>query len=170
MSLRRRPAPRFSWTRAGAAAPPAPCPQDRAPVQCVFVTGTPGELEIVRWLVAPWRIKVYRACSVDEARELLRRVQCRVLLSETEFAGGTWKDVLRMIQREHPETAVVLVMPRFDGQVWVEALEQGCYDVMLKPLRPGELRRRLEEAHRYAGRRLAQAPGRSFTLPVERGS
>jgi len=113
---------------------------------------------MLAWLVAPRRIEIHRACSVQEADVLLERARCRVLLSETEFAGGAWADVLRMVQRRHPETAVVVALSRFDGRTWVEALELGCYDVLLKPFNPSELRNGLEDAYWYARRHLRSTP------------
>ena len=113
---------------------------------------------MLAWLVAPRGIEIHRAGSVQEADALLERTRCRVLLSETEFAGGTWADVLRMVQRQHPETAVVVALSRFDGRTWVEALELGCYDVLLKPFSPSELRNGLEDAYWYARRHLSPSP------------
>ena len=109
---------------------------------------------MLAWLVAPRGIEIHRAGSVHEAGLLLGRIRCRVLLCETEFAGGTWVDVLRMVQLQHPETAVVVALSRFDGRTWVEALELGCYEVLLKPFNPSELRNGLEDAYWYARRHL----------------
>ncbi len=130
--------------------------QDRPIIHCVYLTTQAREAEVVAWLVAPRRIEIYRASSVREASDLLAQFGGRVLLSETSVAAGGWTDALRMVRQEHPEVAMVVALAFFDGQAWVEALEQGCYDVLAKPFNLTELRNGLEDAYWYAVRHLSR--------------
>jgi len=133
---------------------------ERLSIPCVYLSDSPQGAKVLAWLAAPRGIGIHRASSLPEASELLGVLQARVLLADASFAGGTWADAQSMLQREHPEVALIVFLARFDGHAWVEALERGSYDVLVSPYDPTDLRNTIVGAHRYALRRLPAA-GRS---------
>jgi hypothetical protein len=68
-------------------------------------------------------------------------------MTDLRFERGVWQDALRMVTRLPFWTASVLVLPRMDKMLWLDALEQGVYDLILEPLQGEELRRILMNAH-----------------------
>lgn len=135
-------------------------------IRCVYLTGSRRDAQLASWLVLPRQIEIVPAASLLEAEAALQASAARVLLCDADFGAGHWRDALRMTQAD-PAAVMVLVLPHFDGPTWVDALQDGCFDVLLKPLDQTELRDSVEDAHRYSVmHRAAPRSARSNGKPL----
>ena len=121
-----------------------------APFGCVFLTASAHEAELVSGLIEFARIHIYRAVNLDDAESLLSHTRTRVLLSNTNFRGGGWRDVLRMVAGLLRPAAVVVASEARDERLWVDVLERGAYDFILKPFCAWELNLILKNGYIHA--------------------
>jgi DNA-binding NtrC family response regulator len=117
---------------------------------CVYLTASVREAERASVLVEPAQIRIYHAARLDDAEAQLELTNSRVLLTETVFQRGNWKDALQLTVRLHPPTALVVAARLADERLWIGVLERSAYDLIQKPFRADELRRVLKNAHIHA--------------------
>ena len=92
--------------------------------------------------------------SLARATKALGASTYDVLVTDLRPPDGSGMDLLPFVERASPG-CVTLVMTAYASiEAAVEALRQGAHDFLLKPLRLGDLRRRIE--HIAAHRRLAR--------------
>jgi DNA-binding NtrC family response regulator len=117
---------------------------------CVYLTSSIREAERTSALMESALIRIYHAASLRDAEERLKLTRSRILLTNTTFRSGNWKDALQLTVNLRPKTALVLAARLADERLWIGALEHGAYDLIQKPFQADELRRVLENAHQYA--------------------
>jgi len=117
---------------------------------CVFLSSSEREFQTATRLLEPPCIRIHHAALLDRADSLLDATGALVLLSDMAFPGGSWTDAKEMLAKLHPRVALVLALENADERLWVDVLEQGVYDVVLKPFASDELRRILENARAHA--------------------
>ena len=78
---------------------------------------------------------VLTATSGTEGLELLRRHRVGVLLSDLMMPGTTGMDLLRAAKTVAPETEVVLMTAYGTVETAVDAMKEGAYDFVAKPLK-----------------------------------
>jgi putative two-component system response regulator len=100
------------------------------------------------------------------ARRLHGEQAPELVLCDVTLAGESGLDLVRELQRDRVDSAIVMVSGIEDPAVWGIALELGCYGYLTKPVRESELaiavvnalrRRELELAMRERQRSLEQA-------------
>lgn len=128
---------------------------------CVFLGCSAEDYRSASGLLREAGIQLYRAASVEQAETLLRVGESLVLLTEAAFPGGVWRDALAMKRERHPEAVLVVTTALPDERLWLDAIEQGAYDLILKPFVADELLRILEHANACA--RLRTSAGRALT-------
>ena len=102
-------------------------------------------------LIAPSHCTLQPARDRDHARSLLDQHAVAVVVSEQDLPDGTWRNVQEDL-RQLPEPPVLVVASRSaDERLWLEVLESGGFDVLVKPWRPDEVRRVLASALRRYG-------------------
>jgi FixJ family two-component response regulator len=82
------------------------------------------------------------------------------LLVDAGTGNPEWETAMNMLSRDHPGTTLVLVSGDADEGFWIDALEKGAYDLVLKPFVGSELRRILENANAHAQTSLQTATAR----------
>jgi len=92
------------------------------------------------------QVRVLRASSIEQADLLLADGRCQVLMTEATFPGGTWEDALALKRTRHPGAVLVVTAESGDEGLWLDMLEQGAYDLVLKPFVAEELLRVLANA------------------------
>jgi DNA-binding NtrC family response regulator len=117
---------------------------------CVYLASSAREAELVSSLVESEQVRIYHAISLDDAESKLKLTRSRVLLSNTTFRRGNWKDALEMSFRIRPQAAMVVASRLADEKLWLGVLEHGAYDLILKPFQAAELCRVLRNAHNHA--------------------
>jgi DNA-binding NtrC family response regulator len=126
---------------------------------CVYLSSLVREAERISALLEDSRIRIFHAMHLTEAEAQLKLTGARVLLTETTFSRGNWRDAMEMVRRVKPQRSLVVAARLPDERLWIGVLESGAYDLVLKPFDADELRRILENAHVHA---LAGKP-RSMT-------
>ncbi len=117
---------------------------------CVYLASSAREAELVSSLVESEQVRIYHAVSLEDAEARLKLTRSRVLLSNTSFRRGNWKDALEMSLRLRPQAALVVASRLADEKLWLGVLEHGAYDLILKPFQADELCRVLRNAHNHA--------------------
>ncbi len=119
---------------------------------CVFLTPSAREADLVARLARPAHIRIYHATRLQEAEALLAGKHSRILLTNAAFPGGDWKDALSAAAHLSRPAALVVASAAADDRLWIEVLERGAYDLILKPFRASELCRILENAYFHVTR------------------
>jgi DNA-binding response OmpR family regulator len=103
-----------------------------------------------------WRLLAARDCR--EAWTVLHREHVDVVVVEAQFPDGfTWRELLDEIQNMRGGQAVVVTSRLADEKLWVEALEQGGFDVLARPFDRGELVRAITGAARHSEQQFRRA-------------
>jgi DNA-binding NtrC family response regulator len=113
---------------------------------CVFLGCSWEDYQLASGLLHAAHICVHRAGSLEQADSLLGTGDSRVLLTEVAFPGGTWRDALAMTARHGRNVVLVVTAALADERFWLDVLDQGAYDLILKPFVAEELLRILENA------------------------
>ena len=106
------------------------------------------------------------AASCTEARGLLAESDFSLAICDLRMPQESGLDLVREIQSEHPDTAVLMVSGEDDPMIAEIASDNGAYAYMVKPFSRNELligvgnalyRRRLEQQNSIQRQRLEQA-------------
>jgi DNA-binding NtrC family response regulator len=117
---------------------------------CVYLASSAHEAELVSSMVESERIRIYHAVTLEDASSTLKLTRSRVLMTNTKFRNGSWKDALEMSVRIRPPAALVVASRLADEKLWLGVLERGAYDLIVKPFQAVELCRVLQNAHTHA--------------------
>ncbi len=131
---------------------------------CVFLGCSREDYQLASRLLDAAHIRLHQAGSLEQANFLLGVGDSVVLLTEAAFSGGTWRDALAMKARHHRNAALVVAAEFADERLWLDVLEQGAYDLILKPFVAEELLRILEHANAYARTRAPSGRVRTAGL------
>ncbi|MGE5568304.1 MAG: hypothetical protein ACM3S5_04625 [Rhodospirillales bacterium] len=84
---------------------------------------------------------LFRARSLRRADAVLRKAAIPVVIVESRFPGGCWRDVWTAAQRtvRGPLPRLIVVANREDDRLWNEVVHAGGYDVLSKPFESEEL-------------------------------
>ena len=104
------------------------------------------------------------ANSGDVALTILKTDPVPLMLLEYQSPGMDGAAMLRLLQQDWPETAVILVTAVADLDLIVKSVEAGAVDYVTKPFRPHELRARVSQA--LEKRRLL-VENRAYRLHLE---
>ncbi|OME77630.1 hypothetical protein BK120_25480 [Paenibacillus sp. FSL A5-0031] len=124
--------------------------------------------QIIDWDKAGFRI-VAKAHDVNIAESLLRRQSIDVVISDIRMPGKTGLDLLSFVNRVSPRTLVVFMSAYSEFAYAKQAIEQGCFNYLLKPVNEEELLQTLEKCskrleERERERSLQQAYDQSMML------
>jgi DNA-binding NtrC family response regulator len=141
-------------TQAGAGLEPETAPQNAKTPDpgfgCVYLTSSVREAELVSMLVEADGIRLYHSATLQDAESTLKLTRSRVLLTNTKCRNGNWRDALALSVRMHPPAALVVAARIADENLWLGVLEQGAYDLIVKPFQAAELIRVLRNAQTHA--------------------
>ena len=126
-------------------------------IDCVFLTCFEGEVEVLAWLLRSSGIRIHFADTLEKAEFLLIVTNATVLLSDSLFLDGSWRDAAAMLDHFFPGVQLVLVLAADDRAARAQAHENAVQDLLYRPLRVNLLRRAIEEGHRSAAERQAPA-------------
>jgi two-component system response regulator HydG len=118
-------------------------------VTVLVVDDEQGIQESLGRIFAREGFQVLTASDAKQGLELLRRQPVKVLLTDLVMPGMTGTDLLKAAKTIAPETEVVLMTAYGTVENAVEAMKQGAYDFVTKPLKRaqivGVVRRALEK-------------------------
>jgi DNA-binding NtrC family response regulator len=87
-----------------------------------------------RLLAPEFECRVLTAESASDALQLLHDETVDVVLSDVQMPGMNGLDLLRQVRLNHPQAAVIIMTAYGTIDLAVQALKQGAYDFVTKPL------------------------------------
>ena len=118
----------------------APPPSLGAPVVLV-VDDEPGIVDSLQKILERESLRVLTAGSGGEALDLVRREPVSVLITDLMMPGMSGIDLLKASRSVSPETETVLMTAYGTVENAVEAMKQGAYDFVTKPIKRAHLLR-----------------------------
>ncbi|MCU1232395.1 MAG: hypothetical protein JWP63_362 [Candidatus Solibacter sp.] len=109
-------------------------------------------------MLGPSQIRVHGAQTLEMADFLLLATGGTVLLMDTQFADGEWRDALAMTRRVHPQVAPLICADLEDRGLLESAGDLGALDILWRPLEVERLRAGIRAAHEVAIERLGTTP------------
>lgn len=76
-----------------------------------------------------------------EALEVLRdNPHTSLIISDINMPGMNGMSLLREVNRQHPETAIIMVTAYGEVETYIDAMNLGAFDYLHKPVRTEELK------------------------------
>jgi DNA-binding NtrC family response regulator len=92
----------------------------------------------LRPLLESCDLQVMEAAGCAQAVQILRTRPVQAVLTDQILGDGDWKTVAAEVR---PPAAVILCIGVPDPMLWIDALEQGAYDVIVEPYELPEVKR-----------------------------
>jgi two-component system response regulator HydG len=112
----------------------------------LLVDDEPALLESLRKIFEREGVQVATAHSGAAALDILRKQRVGVLLTDMMMPGMTGMDLLRAARTLAPETEVVLMTAYGTVEAAVEAMKEGAYDFVTKPVKRAHVTRIVRNA------------------------
>lgn len=93
----------------------------------------------------------------EEGLAFLHSWECDVAIIDIRMPGMSGMETLEAIRAQWPDVAVIILTGHGTLETAIAALRAGAYDYLLKPARPDEIRRVVDEAMAVARRRQEEA-------------
>ena len=114
-----------------------PVPKDAPTV--LVVDDEPALADSLQKILERESLRVLTASSGGEALEIIRREPVSVLLTDLMMPGMSGMDLLRASKSVAPETETVLMTAYGTVENAVDAMKQGAYDFVTKPIKRAHL-------------------------------
>ena len=111
------------------------------PPTLLVVDDEPGIVDSLQKVFEREHLRVLTATSGAEALEIVRREPVSVMITDLMMAGMSGMDLLKASRSLSPETETVLMTAYGTVENAVEAMKQGAYDFVTKPLKRAHLLR-----------------------------
>jgi two-component system, NtrC family, response regulator HydG len=118
---------------------PTPSPTQLGAPTVLVVDDEPPIVDSLQKIFERESLRVLTAGSGGEALEILRREPVSVLLTDLMMPGMSGMDLLRASKSIAPETETVLMTAYGTVENAVEAMKQGAYDFVTKPIKRAHL-------------------------------
>ena len=105
----------------------------------LIVDDEPGIVDSLHKIFERESLRVLTAGSGGEALEIIRREPVSVLITDLIMPGMSGIDLLRASRSLSPETETVLMTAYGTVENAVEAMKQGAYDFVTKPLKRAQI-------------------------------
>ena len=105
----------------------------------IAVAPSLDELRLIQDLLFPEGIEVQPACCLRQALLNYQEAAAPVILYDTE-TKEPWREALAQFLGLGQGVRVVFVSRLADEHMWIEVLEAGGYDLLIKPFQPAEIR------------------------------
>jgi DNA-binding NtrC family response regulator len=143
-------------------APPAPAP-DAASV--LIVDDEPSNIASLEKIFVRESMRVLTADGARAAIELLRRHRVQVVLTDLMMPGTSGLELLRAVKEVSPDTEVVLMTAYATVETAVQAMREGAYDFVEKPLKRVQI---VKSVRKAAERNQLLAENRSLRQELKR--
>src|SRR5690606_27871117 len=121
-------------------------PRAPSPEIVLVVDDDPGNLDSVQRILQREGLEVLAAASGEEALEILRKSEVRVIVTDLMMPGMTGTALLRAAKAISPHVEVVLMTAYGTVEAAVEAMKEGADDFLTKPLKRHQLVRTVKKA------------------------
>ncbi|MCG5054800.1 MAG: sigma-54 dependent transcriptional regulator [Myxococcales bacterium] len=121
-------------------------PPDATRPAILVVDDEPGIVDSLRKVFERESLRVVTARNGAEALEVLRREAVAVMLTDLMMPGMSGLDLLRACRQLSPETETVLMTAYGTVENAVEAMKDGAYDFVTKPIKRAHITRAVAKA------------------------
>src|SRR4051794_38066145 len=126
--------------------PPSPPPQQPPKPTVLVVDDEPGIVDSLQKVFEREGLRVLTAGVGADALEILRREPISVLLTDLLMPGMSGMDLLKASRSISPETETILMTAYGTVENAVEAMKQGAYDFVTKPIKRAHVVRAVSKA------------------------
>lgn len=113
----------------------------------VLAVGMGGrERQTLEELASEAKLELAFAETWKDSVTLLRHTPSAVVLCDRDIPDTSWRTAIEDLARVAPRSCVVLVSPVNDEYLWQEVVQHGGFDVIIKPFRSDQIRRRIDHA------------------------
>jgi two-component system, NtrC family, response regulator len=95
---------------------------------------------VIQTQIAQMGARVEAAGDVNHALEILRSDSHDLVITDLNLPGVSGLELLKTVRSEYPETTVVIMTAYGTVETAVDAMKNGAYDYLTKPLHPYELK------------------------------
>ena len=127
----------------GAATAPALTPGPRASTRpgatdIVFISPYGFDKVILERAISRKKWNIFHVHGCEEALAIMASVLVPVVVCDRGVQQGQWQEVMRRIFSSPHPAPVLLVADSYDWHLWVETIDCGGYDLIVKPFRSAE--------------------------------
>jgi DNA-binding NtrC family response regulator len=111
--------------------PEPPVDMDRAPILAI------DDEESIRNLLVNFLSPTYECVAVEtaeEAFEAMKKKAFRLVITDLKLPGASGFDVARHVKTRYPDTPVVMMTGMHGAQYARQALDEGVYSFLTKPI------------------------------------
>jgi two-component system response regulator HydG len=116
-----------------------------SPTVCV-VDDDDSNLQSLETIFRRENMQVFTAAGAKAALEIVRRQRVSVVVTDLMMPGTSGLELLRALKTISPETVVVLMTAYGTIEAAVEAMKEGAFDFVEKPLRRGSIVKAVAQA------------------------
>jgi DNA-binding NtrC family response regulator len=102
--------------------------------QILVIEDETANREAIALLLANAGYQVTTAETGEEALEILAKTPFEVILTDLFLPGVSGIDILKKVKEEAPFTSVILITGKGSAETAVEAMKEGAFDYITKPL------------------------------------
>jgi two-component system response regulator PilR (NtrC family) len=116
------------------------------PATALIIDDEPDIRELIAMTLSRMGLETHTAANLAEARELLSAYQFDVCLTDMRLPDGNGVDFVRHIQSVQPALPVAVITAHGNQQAAVDAMKNGAYDFVSKPVDINLLRQLVTQA------------------------
>jgi len=102
--------------------------------QILVIDDEPSNREAISLLLTGAGYQVEAAESGEEALEILQKKPFEVILTDLFLPGVSGIDILKKVKEDAPFTSVILITGKASAETAVEAMKEGAFDYITKPV------------------------------------
>jgi len=102
--------------------------------QILLIDDDPGNREALNLLLSRSGFRVQTAASGEEALKILTATPFSVVITDLFLPGVSGIEILKQVKLESPYTNVILITGNASAETAVEAMKEGAFDYITKPI------------------------------------
>lgn len=102
--------------------------------QILIIDDEPSNREAMSLLLVNAGYNVEVAASGEDALQILQKKPFEVILTDLFLPGASGIDILKKVKEDAPFTSVVLITGKASAETAVEAMKEGAFDYLTKPV------------------------------------
>jgi DNA-binding NtrC family response regulator len=124
----------------------------RKRIRILGVSISPEDRVSLDWLADQHDWELRCVGSAREAFHVAEEIHFDLILCDRYQPGHPWREVMKGLAARAPRSCVLLISPVNDDQLWSDVLQQGGYDILIRPLREKAVLRSIDAAVHYISR------------------
>jgi len=114
--------------------------------QILLIDDDPHNREALTILLSSAGYQVRTAGSGEEALDILHETPFEIVISDLFLPGISGIDILKNVKQDSPYTSVILITGNASAETAVEAMKEGAFDYVTKPVDFKKLKVRIDKA------------------------